>query len=314
MSTIIVEGQTKTLIIETPPVAHYCPTCGYRIHSRGVKKKTISHPILQDGYSLILLLKQRRWRCSNPDCLYEVNESFRFVNKGRRTTNAIDMLIVEAYRNLLETSASIAKRFHMDDDCKYALVIQDFHTGDPIDLLRSRRTSVTEPYFVAIPKEERNQVKYLISDMYNPYIAYVEKYFPNAVPVVDSFHVIQWIVHSIDNYIRQLLKKYRQRDREYQDKLAYEQQRPVSLPPSDEVYLLQKYRWLILSNHSNVRYRSEPRMDPHFHALMNTYDYEDTLFRIDPNLKEFRDLKELYVQFNSRNGGNPLLARNELED
>ena len=62
---------------------------------------------------LILLLKQRRWRCSNPDCLYEVNESFRFVNKGRRTTNATDMLIVEAYRNLLETSASIAKRFHI---------------------------------------------------------------------------------------------------------------------------------------------------------------------------------------------------------
>lgn len=111
ISDVIVEGQTKTLIIETPPVASYCPVCGFRMHSRGVKKRTITHPILQDGYSLILLLKQRRWRCSNPDCLYEVNESFRFVNKGRRTNNATDMLIVEAYRNLLETSASIAKRF-----------------------------------------------------------------------------------------------------------------------------------------------------------------------------------------------------------
>lgn len=194
------------------------------------------------------------------------------------------------------------------------MVIQDFHTGAPIDLLRSRRTSVTEPYFVSIPATERNQVKYLISDMYNPYIAYVEKYFPNAVPVVDSFHVIQWITRSIDNYIRQLLKKYRQRDREYQDKLSYEQQRPVSLPPSDEVYLLQKYRWLILSNQSNIRYHSDPRMDSHFHVLMNTYDYEDALFRIDPNLKDFRDLKEMYVQFNSRNGRNPLLARNELKE
>lgn len=282
ISDIIIEGQTKTIIIETPPVAHYCPTCGFRMHSRGVKKRSINHPILQDGYSLILSLKQRRWRCSNPDCLYEVSESFRFVNKGRRTTNATDMLIVEAYRNLLETSVSIAKRFHtsdsyvhevfdryvkldrlppltyaisidkvhldMDDDCKYALVIQDFHSGDPIDLLRSRKTSVTEPYFVSIPATERNQVKYLISDMYNPYIAYVKKYFPNAVPVVDSFHVIQWITRSIDNHIRQLLKKYRQRDREYQDKLSYEQQRPISLPPSDEVYLLQKYRGLILIN------------------------------------------------------------------
>lgn len=346
ISDIFIEGQTKTIVLETPAVAHYCPTCGFRMYSRGVKNRTINHPILQDGYSLILILKQRRWRCSNPECLFSSNESFRFVNKRRRTTNATDMLIVEAYRNLLESSASIAKRFHvsdshahevfdryvkldrlsltdaisidevhldMDDDCKYALVIQDFHTGDPIDLLRSRRVSVTEPYFVSIPPEERNQVKYLISDMYNQYISYVDKYFPNAVPVVDSFHVIQWITRSIDNYIRQLLKKFRQRDREYQDKLSYQQQRPVSLPPSDEVYLLQKYRWLILSNQVNIRYHSDPRMDSHFHALMNTYDYEDALFRIDPNLREFRDLKELYIQFNSRNAGNPLAARGELK-
>lgn len=344
ISDIQIQGQTKTLTLETPPVSHYCPSCGYRMHSRGVKKRTINHPILQDNYSLILILKQRRWRCTNPECLYDISESFRFVNKQRRTTNATDMLIVSAYRNLSESSASIAKRFHvsdsyahevfdryvrldrlpltdaisvdevhldMDDDCKYALVIQDFHTGDPIDLLRSRRTSVTEPYFVSIPAEERNAVRYLISDMYNPYIAFVEKYFPYAVPVVDSFHVIQWIIHSIDNYIRQLIKKFRQRDREQQDKLSQERQRTV--PLSDEVYLLQKYRWLILANQSNIKYHNELRMDPHFHALMNTYDYEDSLFRIDSNLREFRDLKELYVQFNSRNGGNPTSARKELE-
>ena len=156
------------------------------------------------------------------------------------------MLIVDAYRNLAESSASISKRFHvsdtyahdvfdryvkldrlpltdavsvdevfldMDDNCKYALVIQDFHTGDPIDLLRSRRMNITEPYFTSIPSQERNSVKYLISDMYNPYISYVDKHFPNAVPVVDSFHVLQWVTRSIDNYMRQLLKKYKQRDK-----------------------------------------------------------------------------------------------------
>lgn len=347
ISDIRIQGQTKTITLETPPTAHFCPSCGYRMHSRGIKGRTINHPILQDNYSLILILKQRRWRCTNPACLYDISESFKFVDKRRRTTNASDMLIVDAYRNLLETSASIAKRFHvsdshvheifdryvrldrlpltdaisvdevlldMDDDCRYALVIQDFHTGDPVDLLRSRRTNVTDPYFVSIPANERSQVKYLISDMYNPYIAYVEKYFPNAVPVVDSFHVIQWITRSIDSYIRQLLKKYRQRDREYQDKLSIEQQRPVTLPPSDEVYLLQKYRWLILANQLNIRYRNEPRMDAHFHALMNTYDYEDALFRIDSNLRDFRDLKEKYVQFNARNGGKPIQARAELKE
>lgn len=345
ITDISIQGQSKTLTLETSPSPHFCPSCGHRMHSRGVKNRTIQHPILQDGYTLTLILKQRRWRCTNAECLYDISESFNFVNKQRRTTNATDLLIVDAYRNLLETSSSIAKRFHvsdshahdvfdryvkldrlmltdaisvdevhldMDDGCKYALVIQDFHTGDPIDLLRSRRTNVTEPYFASLPIEERKQVRYLISDMYNPYIAYVEKYFPNAVSVVDSFHVIQWITRSIDNYIRQLLKKFRQRDRELQEQLSYEQQRPVSLPTSDEVYLLQRYRWLILANQANVMYHIDPRMDTHFHVLMNTYDYEDALFRIDANLREYRDLKEMYVQFNARNAGKPLQAKAEL--
>ena len=137
------------------------------------------------------------------------------------------MLIVLAYRDLMETATSITNRFHISDThahvvfdrhvkmdrlpltdaicidevfldmgehCKYTLVIQDFHTGDPIDLLRSRRSNVTEPYFASLPVAERYAVKYLISDMYNPYISYVDKYFPNAVSVVDSFHVIQCLI------------------------------------------------------------------------------------------------------------------------
>ncbi len=341
------EGTTKTLTLETHPTTHFCPSCSFRMHSRGVKQRTVRHPILQDVYQLILILKQRRWRCTNKECNYDLSESFKFVNKHRRTTNATDMLIVLAFKNLMETSVSIANRFNvsatyvhevfdryvkldrlplsdiicidevfleLDEHCKYALVIQDFHTGDPVDLLRSRRVNVTEPYFVSIPIEERKAVRYLISDMYNQYISYVDKYFPNAVPVVDAFHVIQWIIRLIDNYIRQLLKKYRKRDKEREEQLSFELQKPVSLPQSDEVYLLMKYKWLVLSNQSNLTYHSDPRMDYHFHCLMNTYDYEDALFRIDLKLRDFRDLKELYISFNARNAGNPLTARRELEE
>ena len=347
ISDISTQGTTKFLTLETKLCAHYCPSCGFKMHSRGIKKRIIKHPILQDNYELVLILKQRRWRCTNPECRYDISDTFKFVNKRRRTTNATDMLIVYAYRDLMETSTSIAARFHvsdtyvhevfdryvkmdrlpltdaicidevfldMDEHCKYALVIQDFHTGDPIDLLRSRRVNVTEPYFVSLPTAEKSSIKYLISDMYNQYISYVDKYFPNAVSVIDSFHVIQWIIRMIDNYIRQLLKKYRQRDRELAEALSREEQRPLSLPLSDEVYLLQKYRWLILSNHSNITYHSDPRMDSHFRCLMNTYDYEDALFRLDPKLRDFRDLKEKYIQFNNRNAGKPFEARKELDE
>ena len=347
ITDIRIEGRKKFLSLETKLEAHFCPCCGFKMYSRGIKRRKISHPVLQDGYELILVLNQRRWRCTNPDCGYVTNDTFRFVNHRRRTTNASDMLIVLAFRNLDDSAVSIAKRFKtsdthvievfdkyvkldrlpltdilsvdevhtdMEKDCKYALVLQDFHTGDPIDLLRSRKKDVTEPYFASIPLEERKQVRYLLSDMYNPYISFVDKYFPNAVPVVDSFHVVQWVIHAIDMYIRQLGKKYRQRDRELQEERSAAAGRPVRLPESDEMYMLRKYRWLVLSNRENIVYRAELRMDPHFHRLMNTYDYESQLFRIDPRLETLRDLKEKYIIFNKEYAGDPMKAATALED
>ncbi len=347
VSSSTIEGLRKVLTLEVPATAHFCPCCGFKMHSRGIHIRTISHPILQDGYELILHLKQRRWRCTNADCRYETNEQFRFVNKHRRRTNASDFLIISAFRDLNVSAADLARKFNtsdthvldvfdryvrlkrlplteivsvdevfidMDDDCKYALVIQDFFTGDPIDILRSRRTKVTEPYFASIPMEERLRVKYLLSDMYNNYLRFVDRYFPNAVPVVDSFHVIQWVTRAIDNYIRALEKRFRQRDKDRQDQLSKEAGRPIQLPESDELYILRKYRWLVLMNQSTIRYHTDLRMDRHFRRLMNTYNYEDWLFRIDPRLEKLRNMKELYICFNARNAGNPATAADEIEN
>ena len=202
---------------------------------------------------------------------------------------------------------------NMPENGKYALVIQDFYTGDPIDLLRSRTIEVTEPYFTSIPIDERKRVKYLLSDMYNPYINFVDKYFPNAIAVVDSFHVIQWMLRLIDNYIRARLKEMRARDKAEAEKKSLETGREVSIIQSHEVYLLQNYRWLVLSNQANIKYHTDPRMDRHYRALMNTYDYEYALFSYFPRLQTLRDLKEKYIIFNSRYIGNPTDATSELD-
>ena len=346
ISDISISGTQKILTIETTAKTHFCPMCGFKMHSRGLKTRTINHPVLQDTYELVLKLKQRRWRCTNPQCSYTANESFNFVSKRRRNTNATDMLIIQAFRDLSVSASSIAAKFNvsdtyvldtfdryvkmdrlpltdiisvdevfleLDEHCKYALVIQDFYTGNPIDLLSSRRTNSTVPYFMNIPLTERAGVKYLISDMYNPYIQWVDKYFPNAVPVVDAFHVIQWIIHKIDIYIRNLIKQYKRRDRELYIANGGNITEFTTIPLSREVYLLQKYRWLIFSNQSNIIYHTDLRRDTHLRCMMNTFDYEDSLFMIDPTLRELRDLKELYISFNNRNAGKPMDARLELD-
>ena len=348
ITDISISETTKTITLETNPVPHYCPICGCRMYSKGIKNREIQHPILQDNYNVVLILKQRRWKCTSGLCNYSSNEEFRFVDKRRRSTNATDILIGQTFRGFSLSAVSIAEKFHttdthvmevfnryvsmsrlplsdiisvdevcldMDPHCKYGLVIQDFHTGDPIDLLISRRVEVTEPFFVSIPIEERAKVKYLISDMYDPYIAYVDKYFPNAVSVVDAFHVIKWMITKIDNYIRSLIKDFKSRDRAiFLEKHPNGPDPNDSVPVSDEVYLLSKYRWLILSNQCNIKYHADPRIDRHFRRLMNTYDYEDALYRISKRLFTLRELKELYITFNTVYAGKPDQARPALDE
>lgn len=347
ITSIQVTDKVKTITVETEAVPHYCPVCGFRMHSKGIHLRTVNHPILQDTFKLTIKLKQRRWKCTNDICGYTANESFRFVSKGSRQSNASDMLIVSAFKDLNKSAAAIARQFHtsdthvlnmfdtfvhmerlplssaisidevylnMDANCKYVLVIQDFHTGQPIDMLISRRNNVTEPYFAMIPIEERAAVKYLISDMYSPYLSYVRKYFPNAVSVVDSFHVLQWINHELELYLRGLKRKYRERDMRRHAIREAEAGRKLEMRQSDEMYLLQRYSWLIMMNKNNRTYHIEPRLDRHFRYLMNTYDYEDMFFQLDENLEELRDLKDLYSDFNSRNAGDPMGAQAELDD
>ena len=349
-SKIIIEDITtndrvKTITLSTRPEARFCPQCGFRMHSRGIKTRKINHPILQDTYQVRILLKQRRWRCTNEQCAREENETFNFIGKRRRNTSASDFLIIHEFRDLNISAADIARKFgtsdthvlrvfdryvnmkrlpfsdvisidevylNMDQDCKYVLVIQDFRTGEPIDLLKSRRQNVTEPYFAAIPKEERFAVQYLISDMNNEYLRYVDKYFPNATAVIDSFHVIQWINMELDKHLRSLQKAFAERDIKRQEEKSAETGRQVRLPMSDEVYLLKNYRFFLLSNADSIKYHDDPHMDRHFRYLMRTADYEELFFRIDPSLKELRDLKERYIRFNTVNAGKPQKAASEI--
>lgn len=131
ISDIKIEGTKKIITVETHPSIHFCPQCDFRMHSRGVKQRKINHPILQDTYECVLLLKQRRWKCTNPLCNYSFNESFNFVGKRKRNTNATEMLIVNEFKDLSMSAARIAEKFNVSDT--YA--IQTFEKYVKLDRL-----------------------------------------------------------------------------------------------------------------------------------------------------------------------------------
>lgn len=316
----------------------YCPNCSYRMYSAGPYTRKVNHPILQDGRQVSLKVKQRRWKCTNPACSNFISDQFSFVEKYKHNTNMTDFLIVEDFRNPSLSAVEIAKRRNVSDTyaiytfaryvdmkrsplteaicvdevhlnishyCNYALVIQDFITGNPIDLVADRKKTTTEPYFHGIPLKERAKVKYLISDMYRPFQAYISSYFPNAMQIVDSFHVIQLINRHILGYIRKKQRELDERDRERHEALELSLHRRTDFQHSREYYIVKNYHWLIIKNHDDIKYTTKPYYDNKMKRYMFTTDYEDELFKIDPVFKELRNLKEIYIRFNNRYVGKP---------
>lgn len=347
IKSISTHGNIKEITLEKRISSHYCPLCNFKMHSLGVYVRTVNHPILQDGFILKLLVRQRRWRCSNPRCRHIITDRFAFLEKRKRSTNMTDLLIVQSFKDASLSASQIAKRFHVSDTyaiytfqryvdmrrnplttaicidevhlaiskvCKYALVIQDFATGEPIDLVINRRKEITEPYFAAIPRAERAKVKYLVTDMYRPYINYVDSYFPNAISVVDFFHVIKMITGRLQAYLRRILRNLHEKDEQRHAKLEQEFGRKIGFVHSREYYLVKNFQWLILKNRSEIKYSVKSHFDYKFNCFMSVYDYEHDLFKIDQNLAVFRDLKEMYIDFNNKYVGNPKEARKGLDD
>lgn len=77
---------------------------------------------------------------------------------------------------------------------KYALVLMDFITGEIIDIVHNRWQSTANHYFYSIPLKERLNVKYIICDAYKAYMEYPSMYFPNAIIILDSFHVTKHLI------------------------------------------------------------------------------------------------------------------------
>lgn len=340
-------AKTKTITIERIPTLHFCPHCKCRMYSKGIYTRKVNHPILQGGVRLILEVRQRRWQCQNSACKHIETDEFSFVNKYRRNTNTSDFLIIDAFRNPLSSAKEIARRFNVSDthaiqtfaryvdmprrqltaaicidevytnishDYKYALVIQDFYCGEPLDLLKSRRKNITEPYFLNIPVKERKRVKYLITDMYKTYQDYCGTYFPNAVNVVDAFHVIKTINSEFLKYIRKDIRMLDERDRKLHEQREQQFHRHLQFSHSKDYLVLKKFHALLLKNADNIKYYTQPKYNHVLCRQMTTYDYFEWMYRIDPDLEKLRELKEEYIKFNSKYAGNPKGARKALPD
>jgi transposase len=344
----VIDGIVKTIIVEKKLTETYCPICGSRAYSRGIESRLVNHQILQDGYKLYIKVYYRKWKCTNNDCKNGFSDEFSFIDKHSRTTNMIPYLITEELRDSNVTLTQVADKFNLSDThvhnlfmryvdmkrmplpealcvdevymkirgvCKYALVLLDFETGEIIDMIPSRLQKDTNAYFKSIPLTERDNVKYLMCDMYNEYISYTKKHFNNAICIVDSFHVIQWIISKINVYINSVKRKfYKQRMAKLAEQNDHSNIFRKNNKRTNEEYILDKFRWIILSNYDDLKFTSRKYTYKKLNQRLNTEMIEKLFLDIDPRFKKIRDAKEKYIRFNRRNIGDPIKAKKELEE
>jgi len=80
----------------------------------------------------------------------------------------------------------------------FAFNIYNAETGKTIDVVESRTTYNLNKYFSYYTEEARLNVKFVVMDMYNPYIELIKKWFPKAKIILDLFHIVQLLSKSLN--------------------------------------------------------------------------------------------------------------------
>lgn len=71
-------------------------------------------------------------------------------------------------------------------------------TGQTIDIVEDRKLLSLLKYFSYYSFKARKSVKFIIIDMYSPYVSLIQKTFPNAQIIIDTFHLVQLISRSLN--------------------------------------------------------------------------------------------------------------------
>ena len=99
----------------------------------------------------------------------------------------------------------------------YAFNLCDAKNGKTIDLVEDRTTSNLDKYFSHYTEKARKGVKFVVMDMYSPYIDLIKKWFPNAIIIIDLFHIVQLISRSLNKTRINVMKENKDDKNKYKN-------------------------------------------------------------------------------------------------
>ena len=232
-----IENSEKSIEIyaELERKPHNCTSCGTATSTVHDYRTQRIKDIPAFGKLVTIVLRKRRYRCTH--CGKRFFESNSFLPKYHRITSRLVAFVIDKLRDersftsvSRETNLSVTTVIRIFDVVSYpkaklpqALSIDEFKGNtwgekyqciltDPVnkivlDILPERYGHYLTRYFKDFAVEERNAVKYFVSDMWKPYSITADVWFKNATQIIDKYHWIRQAIWAFENVRKKEQKK-----------------------------------------------------------------------------------------------------------
>ena len=241
--TKIQHFESHILIYTQLPVkSHICPCCKQETSYIHDYRKRQIKDISAFGKHVTLIHNHRRYVCKhcrkrfaedNPFApryyrvtLRLINEIFKKAELERSFTSIanevnlsvstvirfFDMLVYDTPKELPQVLSIDEFKGNTGKE-KYQVIITNPADGTVLDILPDRKKSHLISYFKQWEREERNTVKFFVSDMWKPYAELSEIYLKEATQLVDKYHYVRQVIWAFERVRKKIQKKYGKENR-----------------------------------------------------------------------------------------------------
>ena len=225
----------------------YCPHCGcinggfHDIIKWNFKRNCKIKIAKVANYNTILLLDKQRFFCKHCNRTFtastnvvdfhkQISNDTRLsvildlMNKGSEkdisirnniSTNSVNRILDEISNDtIVKNNGLLPEVLGIDEFSatkdtisKLAFIIIDQTNKNIFDINPSRKSLDIKKYFRNYPKKERDKVKYITLDLYQPYYKLMHSLFRNAILIPDRFHIVIQARNALDKTRINLCKK-----------------------------------------------------------------------------------------------------------
>lgn len=254
------------------------------------KAFTLSTNIVDYG---CCISKNTKWKIAHD--LREKRSEKDIAKANNVSPNTVERIMDSYYNTIKLHKNYLPKVLSFDEfkSVKSAEGAMSFHmcngeTGQTIDIIEDRKLTSLLKYFSYYSHKARSSVKFIVVDMYSPYISLIKKMFPNAKIIIDKFHLVQLISRALNKTRIKIMKK---------DKKNYNK--------------LKRYWKLILKDRNELDFEHWKRFTC-FDEMMTESDVVTYIINQNIELKEtYLIYQNLLSAFKSKNKDMLLFILNE---